>query len=361
MALTAYTKTVYVNDQAPAQNATNLNNTEDGIEDVTDEVILHGSRLDDLEAPDSVPLTPQATAPTYAEGQTYYDEIKETPVVQGPYSDAPIRPGHNMHTHVINNSGALIDKGMAVRHNGVDVSGNVQIEKALADTFVNARIFGVTQHAIADGAKGAIMTFGAIDDVDTSGVTAGVPLYLSDTNAGEWTTTAPTIKSQVGGALLSDLSGELFVSIINNTTLPNIYGGLQGQTTPLYALTTTAQDIINYTTETESVVTVDSATGIITLPYAGGYRANFVTTVSFVSATSTRTVTFEVYDVTGAAIAYSFIKNIPRNATQDSICFSFPATAVVNNQIKMRVKSSVAMNLTFDSIVYDIESVSIEL
>ena len=32
-----------------------------------------------------------------------------------------------------------------------------------------------------------------------------------------------------------------------------------------------------------------------------------------------------------------------------------------NNQIKIRVKSSVAMNLTFDSIVYDIESVSIEL
>ena len=48
MALTAYTPTVYINDQAPAQNATNLNKTEVGIEDVTDEVILNSAIIADL-------------------------------------------------------------------------------------------------------------------------------------------------------------------------------------------------------------------------------------------------------------------------------------------------------------------------
>ena len=50
MALTAYTKTVYLNGQAPARNDTNLNNTEDGVEAVTNEAILHASYISDLQA-----------------------------------------------------------------------------------------------------------------------------------------------------------------------------------------------------------------------------------------------------------------------------------------------------------------------
>lgn len=359
MALDPYSKTVYVNDQAPAQDEVHLNNTEDGLYNVTEETILQNSRLEDLEAPVSTKYVPQATAPTYAEGQQYYDSVRGTAVIQGHFSEAPIRPGHTSHVHVINNSGAVIEKGMAVRHNGVDVDGKVQIEKAIATSFVNARVFGVAQHDITDTSEGAIMTFGEIVSVDTSGVTVGVPLYLSDTVAGTWTTTAPTIVSQIGGALTSASEGTLFVSIINNTSLPNIYGGLQGLTTPLYSLTTTAQDITGYTNTTEAVVTVNATTGVITLPYAGGYRANFTASISFTSSTSTRSVTFEVYDVTGTAIEFSYVKNIPRDATVDGVSFSIPETAVVNNQVKMRVKSSVAMDVTFDSIVFDIESVNI--
>lgn len=359
--VSAYTKTTYVNGQAPALNDTNLNNNEDQTYDLTVDSLNHESRIGDLEAPDTTKYTPQATAPTHQEGQTYYDSVKKTQVIQGPFSGADVRPGHMTHTHVINNSGAIIEKGMAVRHDGVDVNGNVKIVKAIATSFVNARVFGVAQHDIADNAEGAIITGGEIDDVDTSGVTAGVPLYLSDTVAGTWTTTAPTIVTQVGGAKTSAVSGTLFVLLINNTNLPTIYGGLQSKTTPLMSLTTTAADITGYVTATEAVVTVDTTTGVITLPNAGAYRLNFTAALSFTSTTTTRSVTFEVYDVTGTSIAYSYVKNIPRDATQDGVSFSFPETAVVNNQIKMRVKSSVAMDITFDTIVFDVESVNIRI
>lgn len=361
MAITAYTPTVWVNDTAPARNATNLNKQEQGIKTVTDETIANELRITDLESPDSTIFTPQTTPPAYTEGQVYYDNNYKTFIAEGPFSTAPIKVGHDMHVHVINNSGALIEKGMAVRHNGVDANGVVQIEKAIATTFVNARVFGVAQHDIANTAEGAIITFGEIVGVDTSGVTAGVPLYLSDTTAGTWTTTAPSIISQVGGATTSAVSGKLFVSIINNTTFPSIYGGLKNLTTPAVALTTTSQDITGYVTTNSSVVTVNATTGVITLPYAGAYRSNFVADISFTSATTTRSVTFEIYDVTGTAIAYSYTKNIPRDATQDGLSFSFPQTAVVNNEVKMMVKASESLTITFNSIIFDIESVSISI
>ena len=360
MALAAYTPTVYVNDSAPAQNATNLNKTETAIKDVTDEVILQEAKIADLEAPASTPYAPQAVAPTYSEGQMYYDSVKNTPVVESPFSNSPIRPGFNQPIYVINLTGAGIEKGMAVRHDGVDGSGRVKIVKAIATSFVNARILGVTDHAIADTAEGVINRGGIIYSVDTSAVAVGVPLYLSDTVAGTWTATPPAIWSQVGGALTSSATGDLFVSIINNTNLPTIYGTLKSLTTPAVAVTTTAQDIANYVTSTSEIITNNATTGVITLPNAGRYRNTFTSSISFTSTTSTRSVTFEIYDITGATIAYSFVKNIPRDATSDSISFSFPFISTAGGTIKVRVKSSVAITVTFNSIVFDVESVSIK-
>ena len=361
MPLTSYVKTTWVNDSAPAQDETNLNKQEDGIFDVTEATKVLENEVVDLKAPDSVTLTPQDPVPSHIEGQIYYDDVHSTFVGEGKFSDAPVRPGHSLHTHVINNTAAVIEKGMAVQHAGVTAGGIVQISKAIATSFVDARVFGVTQHSIGIGAEGAIVTGGEIYDVDTSGVTAGVPLYLSDTVAGTWTETAPNIVSQIGGATTSVLDGTLFVLLVNNTNLPTIYGGLQGKTVPLTPLTATPIDITGYITETENVVTVDATTGVITLPNAGAYRSNFAASISFTSATTTRSVAFEVYDVTGTAVAFTYTKNIPRDATEDSLSFSFPAQAVVNNQIKMRVSSVPNMSITFESIVFDIESVNITI
>lgn len=304
---------------------------------------------------------PQNTPPAYLEGRAYYDNVLKTFSLMGPFSDVIVEVGHGMHTHVINNSGALIEKGSACRHDGV-AGGIVQIQKAQADTFVNAEIFGVAQHDIPNGSEGAIVTFGEIRDLDTSSVAVGVPLYLSDTVAGGWQETPPDIVSQVGGAVTQDaLTGRLFVSIVSNKNIPTVFAGMQGQTVgnDTYNVTTTVQDINDYLTLTNVVMSGDLPTGVITLSNDGNYRLHFSAGISFPTSTSTRTVYLELYDITNTNILYTYAKNIPRDATEDGFSFSFPFSGLANNQYKIRIRSSVAIDVTFDNVSYDLTSISI--
>ena len=188
------------------------------ISDIADiDVRVTGAEADivALESPDKIAFTPQAVAPTHVEGQAYYDANKGTFKAQGPIPGVELSLGHAMHIHIVNNTGSILEKGMAVRHNGI-AAGKIQVEKAIATSFDNARIFGIVQEEIAIGADGAIITFGEITEIDNFGVTTGVPLYLSDTIEGTWTETPPDIVSRIGGALTADaLTGRLMVYVIN--------------------------------------------------------------------------------------------------------------------------------------------------
>jgi len=335
------------------------NNKYDNTEKAT--VAANAIAVASLSAPAKIPFTPQVTPPAHVEGQAYYYSPTGEFKLQGPIPGIEVSVGHGMHIHVVNNSGAVIEKGMAVRHNGV-AAGKVQVVKALADTFEHARLFGVAQADIANGAEGAIITFGAIENLNTLGYPTGVPLYLSDTVPGTYTEVAPNIVSRVGGSLVQDGAvGLLFVDMINNLSLPTVVGGLKNHTpgNNTYAVTTTTQDINDYLISKSIVTQVAPLTGIITLPNDGEYRANFTATITFPSLTSTRSVTFELYDVTGATIEYEYVKNIPRDATIDSLSFSFPFTEIAGRQYKMRIKGSTAIDVTFNSVSFDIESVNI--
>lgn len=315
----------------------------------------------DLENPTDISFVPQVTAPSHQEGQIFYDANEGTFRAQGPIVGVDVAVGHGLHTHVFNNTGLPIEKGMAVRHDGV-AAGVPQVTKAIATSFDNARVWGVVVEEIPNGAIGAIQTFGEIIGLSTTGLPTGVPLYLSDTVAGTYTAVTPDIVSRIGGSLLEDaLDGRIFIDIINNKSLPAVLGVMQGQTpgNETYSLTTTVQDIINYASEESVVMDVDLLTGIITIPNKGDYRMNFTSSLHFVSSTSTRSVTFEFYDITGTVILYSFVKNIPRDAIEDSASFSFPFNELLSNQYKMRVKASTAMDITFTGLSFDIESVNI--
>ena len=305
-------------------------------------------------------LTPTATPPAHVEGQWYYNSNTETFNLQGPFTGIEVSPGHGLHMHVVNNSGSLIEAGMAVRPNGVS-GGIVQIEKALADTFDHARILGVTVIDIPNGSQSAISIDGIVDSIDTNGLATGVPMYLSDTIAGTYSATPPAIRSQIGGVFVADASaGELFVSIVNNQNVPTVFGAMQGQSgSGVYSLTTSAQDITDYDTSIEIVTALNKTTGEITLPNDGEYRVHFTANIAFTDTSSTRTVSIELYDVTGTAIHYTYNKNIPRNATEDGLSFSWPISEAANNVHKIRIKASTAMDVTFNDISFDIESVSI--
>jgi len=304
-------------------------------------------------------FAPRETAPSHVEGQEYYDANHGVKMLQGGIDGVEVAVGHSLHMHVENNSGILIEKGMAVRQVGV-VDGKVQVEKALADTFANARILGVVSRDIAHGDIGAVTTFGEISDLNTFALPVGVPLYLSDTVAGTYTSTAPDIISRVGGVIVSSLTGALVVYIINNKNTPTVFGGMQGQSgNGIYSLTTTAQDIADYDTSRSVVMTTSEPNGTITLSNDGEYRMHFTASLSFSSSSQTRSITVEFYDETDTAIRFPYVKNIPKDATEDSLSFSWSVGEIADSVYKMRIKASTTMSVTIDDISFDIQSESI--
>ena len=302
---------------------------------------------------------PRSTAPTHIEGQVYYDSVEGLLKIQGGVVGVEVAVGHSLHMHVENNSGALIEKGMAVRQAGV-VDGKVQIVKALADTFQHSRILGIVSEDIDDGNEGAITTFGEISGFDTSALPVGFPLYLSDTVAGTYSAVTPDIISRIGGVPISDAEGSLIVYIVNNKNTPTVFGGMVGQSDAgEYSLTTTAQDIVNYDESRTVVMTIDKPNGTITLSNDGKYRMHFTAAISFDSSSQTRSVTVELYDVTGTTIHFSYVKNIPKDATDDSLSFSWSMDEVADNVHKMRIKASTTMDVTLNDVSFDIQSISI--
>lgn len=341
-------------ESATSGNTTDIGNLDTRVGTAESDIVV-------LKAPASTKYTPQAVRPTYSEGQIYYDANKHVMLIDGPIEGVDVKIGHGVHTHVLNNSGAPIEKGMAVRHAGV-ASGVVQIEKAIATSFENARVFGIVAKDIPIGQEGSIITFGELSELDTFANPVGVPLYLSDTIAGTYTDVAPDIVSRIGGILVQDaIAGSLFVAIINNKILPPVLGGLQGQTggEEVYAVTTVAQDVNDYTLEESVVMTTNVLTGVLTLPYTGKYRVSVGASIEFPSSISTRNITFEVYNATTATPLFSFVKNIPRDATIESFSFGAPFTGIINNEYKVRIKASESISITMNDISFDIQSISI--
>ena len=308
---------------------------------------------------DSLEFVHRTQPVTHVEGQLYYDATSGSMKVQGPIPGVEVAVGHGTHAHVINNSGATIVKGTPVRRNGV-AGGIVQIEEAQANTFVNARVLGVVQETILNGAEGAVVAEGSIPSLDTSALQSGVPIYLSATIPGGLTTTAPDIVTQVGGVLTQDaLTGEFYVKIINNKNLPAVFGGMKGLDVPSIPLTTSPQDVTGYTLKEEIVILSDVTLGEITTSNDGLYRASVTAGISFPSSTSTRTVYVELYDATNATILFTYIKNIPRDATVDSFSFNYPFGSIADTKYKLRVSASTAITVAVDDVTFDIQSVNI--
>lgn len=119
--------------------------------------------------------------------------------------------------NVKNQTGATIPKGTVVRANGtVGASGRILIAPFLADgTYSSKYCMGVTAEAIADGADGKVLAFGALRKIDTSAYTNGTILYASPTTAGAFTTTEPSNPNNIVTLAIvvysDNTNGEIFV------------------------------------------------------------------------------------------------------------------------------------------------------
>lgn len=127
---------------------------------------------------------------------------------------------------VINRSGSVIPKGSACRPVGVDSSTSlVKIELSLADTASNSNVFGLATDEIGIDSEGELISSDNLD-MDLTGVSVGVPLYLSDTTPGGFTEVPPKFITQIGGALIGGASGKLCIKIVNHISVPALANSL---------------------------------------------------------------------------------------------------------------------------------------
>ena len=229
---------------------------------------------------------------------------------------------------------------------------------ALADEYVNAYCVGLTTHDIADGAIGYVTTSGEVG-MDTSLLTEGDAVYLSETVAGGLTSTPPTIASVLGLCLISNATtGKVFVNVQNLLNFPGSLGILQELNNPAMQLTAgVSAPLTNWTNDWAITMIVDPITGTIVLPdVAGFYRVSITCQVSFANQSQTRTLTLTLANDTLGQSIFSYVYNIPRDATSSSFSFQFPFSDDANNAYMVYALTDDNETITFNKISFDIES-----
>ncbi len=308
---------------------------------------------------DYINLTPLDISPPYVEGNVWYDNNKKTLAYQNEVDGVELNIGETW-LRVINNSGVNIPNGSVVRSTGSDAPTSLPtIELALADTFANAFTIGITTHDINIGEIGYVTTNGDVGGIDTSHLTAGKGVYLSETIPGALTSTPPSIASVLGLCLSNNATtGKVFVSVQNLLNFPGSIGILQELNNPAYQLTGgVSVPLTDWVDHWEITMIVDPITGTIVLPdVAGFYRVSVTCQVSFASQSSTRTLTLTLANDTLGTSEFSYVYNIPRDATSSSFSFQFPFADDTNSAYIVNVLTDDNETITFNKISFDIES-----
>jgi hypothetical protein len=172
---------------------------------------------------DTTPTTPPTTA-----GSIYWDDGNQTPSVIL-NANTELQLGQENIVLVYNGTGSTIAKGSVVAVSGAQ-GQRPSVVLADADSeALSAPTLGVAAEAIANGAEGFVCTFGLVRGINTSGFTAGAPIYLSST-AGQFTSTEPVAPAHIvmlGWVIkVNASSGEVFVHINNGWELDELHNVL---------------------------------------------------------------------------------------------------------------------------------------
>jgi hypothetical protein len=149
----------------------------------------------------------------HSPGRVYYNDEYKALTVYNDEADISLQVGQEEYVRVYNNSGSTIPNGTPCRPTGA-FGESQTVAPADATTAAKARVLGVATHAIEDSTYGYLAVRGLVSGVDTSGLSAGAPVWLAAN--GSLQTSAPTypyFPTQVGGCLVADASaGYLYVS-----------------------------------------------------------------------------------------------------------------------------------------------------
>ena len=126
------------------------------------------------------------------EGTTWWDNVDKTLQVKTDV-DATLQIGQEFYGRGINKTGSQLDNGTVVYVGGGDAgSERPTFAKASATSWETSQNeIGVLTHDVANNTEGFATLIGLVRGLDTSGLTVGDPIYLSETD-GEFTGTKPS-------------------------------------------------------------------------------------------------------------------------------------------------------------------------
>lgn len=156
------------------------------------------------------------TAPSYNEGRLWYDSAQGALAFYGDEADITLQIGQEFFFRVYNNTGSTITNGTPVYVTG-EINGDVTVAPADASDADKYQARGIATHDIEDASHGYITRAGIVNGIDTSALTAGQMLFVSDTNPGTLTNTSPSypnFPTCIGACLVSDSNeGKILVDI----------------------------------------------------------------------------------------------------------------------------------------------------
>lgn len=155
-------------------------------------------------------------------------------------TDVDLQIGQEMVVKCYNGTGSTIADGSVVYITGAQ-GNRPRIALADADTeAASSKTLGVATESISNGAEGFVTTFGMVRGLNTSALTAGSAVWLSQTTGGMTSTrpAAPAHAVFVGFCVKSDASsGEVFVNISNGWELNELHDVSAGSPTDGQVLT----------------------------------------------------------------------------------------------------------------------------
>jgi hypothetical protein len=322
-----------------------------------------------LQDEDFIDVNNSIANPTHKEGRVFYDQTKKALSYYNDETDTTVNLAQELLIRVINESGGTIENGSIVRVDGA--STNLpEIVKALADTVANSNVIGMVTHDILDTETGYVTVLGSVGSLDTSTETAGDFVYLSETTAGEWTTTKPAITAFIGIVLISHATtGEIMI-VPEHVEVPVAIG--QSSNTPSHAqaLTTTPAVLQGYSNtpfEKNVTITATAAGGsyrAILAPesaaQSGFYEINFTMTVT---SSANQIVIAELYkngSATGLIGKADFTSN---NTDEGTIVLSvFSETAISDSDtLEMYIYTAASTTtVTIEVIVFNMKRLGSE-
>lgn len=126
-----------------------------------------------------------------------------------------------------NDTASAIPRGTIVYPNGSNGTHPLIALSQANGEGTSSKTFGITYEAIAKNKEGLVIEFGLLENLNTSALTEGAPVWLSPTVAGGMTSTKPSAPNHmvlVGFCVRSHNSqGKLFIKIQNGFELEELH------------------------------------------------------------------------------------------------------------------------------------------